>query len=442
MCFSRNYRNSESHGSTYSSHVQKRISILTWNIEGHKTLNSDDGNVNKFNAVHIKKMFSKHEIICLSETWTNIDTECNICLQGYEPFCQSRSGKHVKSNRESGGLAILVKNSILKFVQRQPSTSENTIWLKIYKDLCNTTKDIYLGSVYLPPEYSSYNRNNLSNYWDNIEKEMSFFKAKGFVMLCGDLNSRSSTLQDYIPDDSREDFLSLPCNYIPDRSDIPIRCNLDETINNYGKKIIEFCIGQRLHIINGRTKGDYFGNFTCLKYNGCSTVDYNIISKELSHLPDSFTVLPLTEFSDHKPLSLVLNVHYHEEDVITDDILTTDAPGKFVFNAYSKTKFVNTLLLPETRQRIDTFVNHVYSYSQQDINEAVTDFTNIVKSAAKVSTRFVKVKPRKKLSKPWFDANCFEARQTFNFIKNYMINSHIKGTFGSHTTGMFATFEN
>ncbi len=73
--------------------------------------------------------------------------------------------------------------------------------------------------------------------------------------------------------------------------------------------------------------------------------------------------------------------------------------------------------MPQTRQRIETFVNHEYSNSQKDINEAVTDFTSIVQSAAKVSTRFVKIKPRKKLSKPWFDANCFEARQNFDFIK-------------------------
>ncbi len=144
MCFNRNYHDMDSYGRTDISHVQKQLSILTWNMEGHKIRNSDDGNVNKMNVMYIKKMFCSHEIICLSETWTNSITECNIYLQGYEPFCQSRTEKHVKSNRESGGLAILVKNNILKYVQRQPTASENTIWLKIDKKNCVILSRIFI----------------------------------------------------------------------------------------------------------------------------------------------------------------------------------------------------------------------------------------------------------------------------------------------------------
>ena len=105
-----------------------------------------------------------------------------------------------------------------------------------------------------------------------VEREIQLFLGKGPVLLCGDLNARTGTKLDYIPNDSRDAFLNLPNNYVPDPTTIRNRCNLDTKVNNFGKILLDMCIGKSLQIINGRTCGDFFGNFTCLKYNGNSTV--------------------------------------------------------------------------------------------------------------------------------------------------------------------------
>ena len=44
-------------------------------------------------------------------------------------------------------------------------------------------------------------------------------------------------------------------------------------INVYGRALSSMCITSKLFFLNGRTRGDRFGNFTCFTYNGASAVD-------------------------------------------------------------------------------------------------------------------------------------------------------------------------
>lgn len=58
-----------------------------------------------------------------------------------------------------------------------------------------------------------------------------------------------------------------------------------------------------LFITNGQSLGDAFGEYTSINYNGASTVDYFLLSKT------NLIIRPLTSYSDHKPLSLILNLN-------------------------------------------------------------------------------------------------------------------------------------
>ena len=409
MCLNSNSENCD--------RTHDKIKILTWNVEGFMTKNNDEGVCNKLNVLYVNRMLKKFDIVCLNETWTNADTEKDIQLQGFEPFCSSRCYRNKKANRDSGGVAILVKNNFLKFVSRQPNVYEDSIWLKIDKNLFGTNKDIYLCNFYLPPENSSSNINSDLDKWDLLEREIQMFNTKGFVLLCGDLNARTGTQLDFIPLDSRDAFFNLPHNYVTDPLTIRSRCNLDTKVNNFGKKLLDMCIGKSLQIINGRTCGDFFGNYTCLKYNGNSTVDYNIISKPISDIVSSFQVLPYSEYSDHKPLSLEIQIKERPTSTPIVTIPMYDAPGKFVLNNDTKYNYIDTLLLPCTTQKIQMFNTKFYESSEEGIDNATNDFSDILLEAARTSTRFVKPKIRKRLSKPWFDANCFNARKNLLFYK-------------------------
>ncbi len=429
MCFSKNM-----HQQT-SVDINK-IKILTWNVEGYMTKNNDEGCKNKLNVSYVNRILQKHDIICMNETWTNVNTEKDIHLSDFTPFCSSRGQRNKKAYRDSGGVAILVRDNMLRFVSRQPNVYEDAIWLKLDKTLFGTTKDIYLGNIYLPPERSSSNITSDQDKYDLIEREIQLFLNKGSVLICGDLNSRTGTKLDHIPFDSRDTFINLPPSYLPDSDTIKKRCNLDSTVNNYGKKLLDICIGNALQIINGRTCGDFFGNFTCLKYNGNSVVDYNIISKDAGDIVSSFEVLPLFDLSDHKPLSLELYVKDRPQPTIQPDIPLSEAPGKFIFDIESKRKFIDTLLLPTTQQRFQLFKDKRYVTNVEDVENATKDFTCIILDVARTSARFIKPKIRKKISKPWFDSNCFNARKNFLFYKDlyskYPHKRSIRETFYSY----------
>ena len=67
-----------------------------------------------------------------------------------------------------------------------------------------------------------------------------------------------------------------------------------------------------LHILNGRTIGDLFGEFTCLQSGGASVVDYFIISSDCKQYVKYMSVLDFTCFSGHKPLMLALKLSLSE----------------------------------------------------------------------------------------------------------------------------------
>ena len=61
-----------------------------------------------------------------------------------------------------------------------------------------------------------------------------------------------------------------------------ITCN-NKTTNQYGKWMIDLCSDNQMYILNGRTLGDFIGNFTCHTPRGSSVIDYFISSRSLSN---------------------------------------------------------------------------------------------------------------------------------------------------------------
>ena len=61
------------------------------------------------------------------------------------------------------------------------------------------------------------------------------------MIVSGDLNLRTSDLFDYLPNDDT----NFPCLECP-------RYNIDGTVNNYGRRLINLCIETGVQILNGR----------------------------------------------------------------------------------------------------------------------------------------------------------------------------------------------
>ena len=67
-------------------------------------------------------------------TWQ--DNADNTNVNGFKQFSSSstRKYKHKNAKRNSGGIAVLVKNNIAKGISKLNSASEDIIWLKLDKE--------------------------------------------------------------------------------------------------------------------------------------------------------------------------------------------------------------------------------------------------------------------------------------------------------------------
>ena len=69
-----------------------------------------------------------------------------------------------------------------------------------------------------------------------------------------------------------------------------------------------------LRIVNGRVgKDNGIGDFTCVKYNGTSTVDYVLCSSTEINEMKTFEIMDSNEYSDHKPMVFNVNVKYRAQ---------------------------------------------------------------------------------------------------------------------------------
>ena len=97
------------------------------------------------------------------------------------------------------------------------------------------------------------------------------YSEQGYCMICGDMNSRSGCLQDYIDYDDNGDINSVLYDRTCEPTRIQPRVSEDKIVNEYGKRLIDLCIGNDLIIVNGRTEGDPTGSLTMYNHNitGC-----------------------------------------------------------------------------------------------------------------------------------------------------------------------------
>ena len=259
---------------------RNNLKILTWNIEGLYK-----GTLNKLDVPNIRKMIMQFDIVCLQETWYG--KKFNI--SGFRTLVASRGQQHKNRWRDSGGIAILIKENIWKYVKQQKSASDDYLWLKLEKRGFELQNDLFLCASYLIPEKSSIFSWKDLNVCELLEKDVMKYSKFGDIYLCGDLNACTSILQDYVPLDGFDQGHRSTNHYLPDNFD-RVRNNSDLTKNSYGTWLTDLCISTKLCILNGRCTGDLSGKFTCYHPNGESVVDYHIISKSLFKLAQYVTV--------------------------------------------------------------------------------------------------------------------------------------------------------
>jgi exonuclease III len=244
------------------------------------------------------------DIVSLNET--HLKANETIEVPGYTWFGHNRHGTHVHAVKGSGGVGFLVKHDMFtKYnIQILDKSYEGIIWIKCTDKF--TDAEILLCSAYLPPEYSVWGRNS-ELFFDSMLNMIYRHADVDFVLICGDLNSRTGNMSDII-----ENVDQL----------IP-RSNVDNVVNQHGKALIEFLHESCYCILNGR-KGPMSDHSTYMSTRGSSVVDYFLIPQQLFNNCTSLSIQSSTELVDYYNLHNLLSTNCKIPDhaVLSMELMT------------------------------------------------------------------------------------------------------------------------
>ena len=385
---------------TYKVNTKTNTKILTWNIQSSNTVSGS-----KFHDSDFCSILLQHDIICLQEIRQHVK------FSGYRAFNKTHT------DEKHGGVCTLIKNELADGVCKISNPTPDILVCKMKRAFFNLANDIYIINVYIKPANTS-SKNSDNSGLDTLQEldtTINNFRRLGEIVLCGDFNARISNEPDYIihDSDSTDSFVPLPDDYLPDN--IPKRNSQDLKTNSYKRHFLELLTNNSIHILNGRTLGDFKGHFTCIQRTGSSLIDYFVTSPNIRLLVNHMNVLPFSRFSDHKPLSLNLNLNCAANDRPKLSEMFDKAPVRYKFcadsvNAYkdiqSDIEFVNTAT---------DILNKTYDDNVDGVHDLNKDFTNYLCRLADAT--LTKTKHPSSIAinkKPWFTKECRQGKQLTN----------------------------
>lgn len=399
--------------------INSIFSITSWNVNSLE-YKSHGIKCNKLDDPEVINFLKTSDCIGLLET--HADKTVDISLPGYYVFRKDRI-KHKNARRPSGGIAVLVKESMRHAYKFDPISDSDIIWIRIQKEYISMMNDLYVAFVYLPPLTSSYGKVNSKDIMSKLEKQIEYFSCKGKILVCGDLNARVGNSTDLI---QKEEEVHLPTPQEEVFETIFPRVSCDKSVvTQTGRWLIEKCVDNQLYILNGRTLGDLTGQFTCHTPRGSSTIDYFIASRTLSYFVHSMKVHDLSIFSDHCMITAKLKLcseHcYDNEFNIPDNASISYAPDRFIWSESSKIKYQEAFSSQEIRAKINNLKKDV-ALDMGDVDDLINNISDVIVSAGDMTLprKSFKTKKKKphKINKKWYDRDCHILLKELKSAKN------------------------
>lgn len=379
------------------------LTITSWNINDRI-----GDNHNKFDDPEFMKHLDSN-IICLQET------KSAVKVDNYTVYNNNRP------DSRSGGVAIMFHNNIKPGICNVSTSHHDIACIVLDKNYFSLPCNLYIITVYMSPPFSSYSK-RIQNYnvdlFSYLNELTMTCMNQGEVIICGDFNARIGHKLDYIPD-----FFSSSehAGVISDYNDLidhnqHERNTHDVSLNSLSQSLLDFVIGNKLSIANGRTLGDAFGNFTCYKWNGQSVVDYFICSNQIRSSQTTMLVKPLTSFSDH--CQITLNINLDKQYYLTDTSLNFDnSPSRFVWTHESKQIFQLSLNNPDIVSRFSDLLNTSFPLSHDGCNSISNNFISIISDTCNESLK-VANQHKKLPKKKWFDSSCKVSKRNLCKLSN------------------------
>ena len=396
------------------------LTVGCWNIEGiYEKINGIK--ICKLEDETFQDMLKTFDILCLQETHTSQlenfkQVENFIAI----PHCRKIS----KNNRYFGGMLLFIRKSLRKGVKVKQDFDVDTIEITLQKNFFGLDRNINMLFTYASPINSPYTKSRTINILEKIEANI--VDGRNTYLVMGDLNGRTKKGEDFVKDSS-DKYSPINVPFYTKDTEL-YRNNLDaHPIDEQGKIILDLCKSCSLRILNGRTTGDVNGRLT--RYpnkpnENPSLIDYAICGESLMSKIFSFSVLPLTELSDHCCIAtnIKINIKQQNNDCLDDDSncgklitnkiqITYDNNRKHIFkenlhknkNLESLAKILNE---PElNKKELDTIISK--------LNEIILDAAKKSFPSKRLPNKNTnkKNKPKKHKTKKWFNKECMKYRK-------------------------------
>ena len=376
------------------------INMLSWNIQSSKTL---EGNP-KASDPEFLRVISEFDIVCLQETREPLKLANYVCFN-----------KNRKSSK-SGGVCIAISRRLAsKCVYINKTGSEDIQVIRLNKHISSAFQgnDVILINVYNSPSNSSYKKKNLDkdDVLHTLGQLISDLQKPGTsIIVAGDLNARIGRHQeDENGLDTPNIFLETPVD--PHAHLVNRRTSKDCVTNGDGKTWLDILLANCLVVLNGRMLGDATGDFTCLKYNGNSTIDYFAVSTSMLVSIDQFRILPFTDLSDHKPISACISLAPSTDvDQLTDlSVVNSISASPKSFRWDNPESFIQAQQDEPTRVKMNE-LNALDLHNKEDVVKLNDELINIFQQVACRSLS--KKSGRRSNKNPWFDWDCRTSKRT------------------------------
>ena len=244
--------------------------MISWNIEGwcERSLNAKEELLYKLNA----------DVVLCVETWA-----CDsgtIRLNGYQSFEKIRPTKHVRAERASGGMIVLIKSNLLQYYSAIQifCEKEEIIHVQLKDKITDFT--INLVGTYIPPDNSSYAQNN-DAIFEQLVGMMYELCEDDLTVITEDINGRVGNNIDFIEG----------------IDELPNRVSIHDVLNDQGRSLLGFLRHTNMCIVNGRVN-PLQDNFTSISHKGRAVVDYVLVPHlQLKHI-DNFSVNIISDLTD------------------------------------------------------------------------------------------------------------------------------------------------
>ena len=362
---------------------------------------------------------------------TKTDETDDIYIDGYKTFMFCRKKL---TNYRSGGIALLVRNSIASYVHVEKSEECKLVhFFTISKEIygsCNSShdEDLKCGIVYIPPHGSKYSY--LDPFFEIQNEMIRFFSNSKHCLLFGDLNARCGTLQDYTRiDDFITDYYDLQILQDEESEifrnfelhNIPLNRNtVDDSTNNYGHQLIDLCKNNNIFLWNGRVCSDYdYPKLTC---KNASTVDYVLSTAFVFENVIDFKIEEFNSlYSDvHCPVYAVLRSKQSLVDEQFDN--TPEKTPKITTWDRNKADLYSDNLDITKIADVEIKLCRLYEgndISQNDIDDIVSDIAALFMKCSEETfgtrSKDCRSSPKSTNSKfPRFDRSCNEMRNMYH----------------------------